>query len=465
MDSDRIPPQNLEMEQAVLGSMLIAQDVIPDVMDHVGREDFYRSEHQTIFWAMTEMHARGRTIDVITVQEVLRKLGKLEECGGSSYLIHLMDSVPSADNAPFYAAVVAEKAGLRRLIDASTQIRALANSEYDEITDIYDRAYSIVSDAVQHHDCRRASDSRSVIEEVLTEIETRRREGTPRGIPTGFTDIDRWTSGFGPGELIIVAGAPSMGKSSFAMQCAEGMARSGQVLVISLEMTRAEIMHRQISVRTGINLHRLRSGMVSEEEMRSIRDSSAEIAALPISYHDRGVDTAGLIRHAVRRARPSPVAVVIDYLQIMRIEKSTANRAQDIGTVTRDLKGMARDYSCPVVLLSQLSRMVAGRKQNEPILSDLRDSGAIEADADMVLFVHRPQSGHYGGKEVIGEGSDIEDAAIIVAKQRNGPTGIIPMTFRRSCAAWGSSLGKKREEQYAAYMHAPKSDYGDDPFA
>lgn len=462
-DGDFIPPQSLEMEQAVLGAMLIAPDVIPDVMDRVRQDDFYRAEHKTIFWALVEMYARGKTIDLLTVQEVLRRLNQLEECGGSPYLVHLTDTVPSPENAAFYAAVIGEKAGLRRLLDASGQIRALANSEYDEIADVYDRAYSIVSDAVESHDSRKAADSQSVVAEVLAEIENRRQHGGPRGVATGFVDIDRWTSGFCPGELVIVAGAPSMGKSAFAMQCAEGMSVTGPVTVISLEMTKAEIMHRQISIRTGVNLHRLRSGQVSEEEMRTITTLAGSIAAQPISYHDRGVDTVGLIRQAVRRARPKPVAVVIDYLQIMKIEKATNNRAQDIGAITRDFKSLARDYQCPVVLLSQLSRVVAGRRDNEPILSDLRDSGAIEADADMVLFVHRPQSGHYGSKEVIGEGSDFEDARVIIAKQRNGPTGAVPMTFRRSCAAWGNALGQAREGDYAAYMHAPKSDTAD-PF-
>jgi replicative DNA helicase len=461
VSNNRLPPQSLEMEQAVCGAMLIDPEAVWTCASILRQTDFYRVEHGTVFAAVIAVASRGQAVDVLTVQEELRSAGNLETCGGAPYLVHLTDCVPSAANAEYYAKVVAEKATLRRISDAGSQLRTMVYADYDEIGDVCDKAFRTVMDAVSHRDSRNPSDARTLVEEILAEVDKLRETGEIPGLSTGFADLDTATAGFCGGELVIVAGAPSMGKSAFALQIARHVARKhGPVLIVSLEMSGREIMHRQLSIESGIDLLRLRRGMVSKEERETLDRVGKTLCSEPVLIHDRGVDSLGAIRQAVRRMRPEPVMVLVDYLQIMRVERVTDNRAQDLGAICRGLKRLGMDYEMPVVLLSQLSREIARRNDRKPVMSDLRDSGAIEQDADIVLGLYREN--YYKSQGVVTRDSPPEEAEILIMKQRNGPRGSVRVMFRPATAQWASGMFGARADAYTRYDQTPNDeDYTD----
>lgn len=446
------PPQSLEMEQAALGSMLLDERAVDAVADLISPSDFYRTAHGVIFDVIVTLHRLGRAVDLLTVQEELRARDALDATGGSPYLVHLLDTVPSASNAEFYARVVAEKATLRRILDASSQIAAIAHTaEYDDISDVCDAAFRAVSDAIDNRDTRRAREAKEVVDEILETLERLRASGSIPGVSTGFIDLDNATAGLGPGELIVVAGAASMGKSAFALQVGRNVARTaGPVLVVSLEMSDTEILHRQLSIDADVDLLRLRRAKLSDAEMQRVQRAAARLRQERVLVHDRGVDSVSSIRSAVRRMRPAPAMLIIDYLQIMRIEKSSDNRAQDLGAICRDLKRIGRDHRIPVMLLSQLSREIAKRSDRRPTLTDLRDSGAIEQDADIVIGLYRDE--YYKSQDASLDVSHVEEAELLLLKQRNGPRGRIRAAFRTATAQWANATRPDQDRIYRDYI-------------
>lgn len=432
---DRIPPQSLEMEQAVLGAMIIEREAVERVQEILRPEDFYRDAHRRIFEAITALALRDEPVDLLTVQEELREKDALEAVGGLPYLTQLTDAVPTAANAEHYARVVEEKAILRRLIAASTDIRGLAHDDYTSIAEVVDRAERIIFNVAQSRMGTDFTEMRPLIDEVYGQIEERvEHHVDTTGLPTSFAGLDRLTSGLQPSDFVIVAARPSMGKTALAIGMAQHIAvRAGKsVAIFSLEMSKEQLCLRMISSEARVDARRLRTGYIPNDEMVRVGGACARLAEAPI-YIDDTSDVSSLeMRAKCRRLKSTGdlSLVVVDYLQLMRAHKATDNRTQEIGEIARSLKGLARELSVPVIALSQLSRAIEQRTDKMPMLSDLRESGSIEAEADLVLFIHRPAYYQQKSEEDAAQDQDApQPAELILAKHRNGPTGKVSILF------------------------------------
>lgn len=443
---NRIPPQSLEMEQATLGSMLIERAAIEKAAEILRPEDFYRDAHRVIFEAVLALADRDEPVDLLTLQEQLKAQNALDAVGGTPYLVHLMDAVPTAANAEFYAHTVEEKAILRRLIDASHQIQALAHSEYEDISEVVDRAERLVFSVAQKRIGSYFTPMRPLVASVFEQIEYRseNKEATT-GLATPFDDLNYMTAGLQPSDLVIIAARPSMGKTSLALGIAQQAAvRHRQTAAcFSLEMSKEQLCLRMICSEARVDAHRLRTGFLKEDDWRKVGETCAILSEAPIYIDDSPDCTVMEMRAKCRRlmAEHGLGMVVVDYLQLMRGHRATENRTQEISEIARSLKGLARELKVPVVALSQLSRAVEQRPDKRPMLSDLRESGSIEAEADVVVFIYRDT--YYKMKEAISAGEDqaqqddrrqrgedkVEEAELIVAKQRNGPTGKVLVAF------------------------------------
>ncbi len=433
------------MEQAVLGAMLIDRAAVEKAADILRTEDFYRIEHAVIFDSVVALAHRDQAVDVLTVQEQLRAQDQLEAVGGSPYLIHLTDTVPAAANAEFYARVVEEKAILRRLLDASGQITALAHSEYEEIQEVVDRAERAVFGVAQRRLGAYFTPMRPLVSSVFDEIEKRSEnpEATT-GLATPFDDFNYMTAGLQQSDLLILAARPSMGKTSLALTMAQhaAVARQAPVAIFSLEMSKEQLCLRMICSEAEVDAHRLRTGMLQDRDWAKVGHACAKLSEAPIFIDDSPDCSVLEMRGKCRRlaAEAGLKLIVVDYLQLMRAHKRTDNRTQEIGEIARGLKGLARELKVPVIALSQLSRAVEQRVDKRPMLSDLRESGSIEAEADIVMFIYRDE--YYKNKEAVSSDDDgaesamreqgvhkVEEAELIIAKQRNGPTGTVKLMF------------------------------------
>jgi replicative DNA helicase len=459
---DRIPPQSLESEQATLGAMLIDRAAIEKAAEILRAEDFYRDAHRVIFEAILALVARDEPVDLLTVQEQLKLQDMLESVGGAPYLIALTEAVPTAANAEHYAKVVEEKAILRRLIDASVQIQGLAHSEYEDIGDVVDRAEKAVFGVSQRRITSYFTPMAPLVASVFEKIEQRsdQKEATT-GLPTHFTDLDYMTAGLQPSDLVIVAARPSMGKTSLALGIGQQVAfrEKKTVAVFSLEMSKEQLCLRMICSEARVDAHRLRTGYLQNDDWRKIGETCAMLSEAPIFIDDSPDCSALEMRAKCRRlmAEHGLSLVVVDYLQLMRSHKRTDNRTQEIGEIARALKSLARELKVPVIALSQLSRAVEQRPDKRPLLSDLRESGSIEAEADLVIFIYREE--YYKMKEAIHaeeeeakkeerkqRGEDkVEKATLIIAKQRNGPTGAIDVAFHPHYARFDNLAKQFRE--------------------
>ncbi|HOG01911.1 MAG TPA: replicative DNA helicase, partial [Clostridia bacterium] len=425
----RVPPHSQEAEKSVLGSMLISRDALELACEMLRPDDFYFGAHRDIFEAMFRLNGRGEAVDAVTVIGALERAGKLAAVGGASYLAELSVFVPSAANAHHYIRIVEDRSVLRQLIKAGGEIASSAQSGTAPINEILDDAERRIFGISM----KKSEDTLVHIEQTAMETylhigELMRTRGSLSGVPTGFTDLDRLTSGLQKSDLVIVAGRPSMGKTTFALNIAQYAATRGgkKVCVFSLEMSREQLARRLLCANAGVDMHRVNMGETTEDDLLKLSESLEELSGANIYIDDTGGMGVADIRSRCRRqkVRTGLDLVIIDYLQLMELTGNTGSRVSDISEATRSLKILARELEVPIILCSQLSRGPETRKEDNhrPIMADLRESGAIEQDADVVMLLYRPAV--YAAKddpEALADNS----AEVIVAKHRNGPTRTI----------------------------------------
>jgi len=424
---DRTPPQDIAAEQCVLGGMLLSKDAIADVVEILREGDFYRPAHATVFNAILDLYGRGEPADAVTTAAALANAGELGRVGGAAYLHTLISSVPTAANAAYYARIVSERAVLRRLVEAGTRIVQLgygsAAGQGRDVDELVDLAQQVVYDVTE----RRVSEDFAVLADMLQntldEIEAvGAQSGVMTGVPTGFADLDRLLNGLHPGQLIVVAGRPGLGKSTAAMDFARcaSVRHNLTSAIFSLEMSKVEIVTRLLAAEARVPLHVLRSGQLSDDDWTRLARRMGEISEAPLYVDDTPNMTLMEIRAKARRLRQRHDLrlVVVDYLQLMSSPKRVESRQQEVAELSRGLKLLAKEIECPVVAVSQLNRGPEQRTDKRPQLSDLRESGSIEQDADVVILLHRDD---YYDRESPRAG----EADFIVAKHRNGPTDTV----------------------------------------
>lgn len=425
---ERIPPQNTEAEMAVLGSMLIEEDAISIAIEHLKADDFYKDAHRKIFSSIVELYDARKAIDLITLVEKLKNENALDGVGGASYLTGLTNVVPTAANVAHYASIVKEKNILRLLITNATQIVTNAYETEEDVDNVLDRAEKMIFDIAE----RRISENNVIpIKELIKDsIETidklYQRKTHVTGVETGFTDFDIVTAGLQSSDLIVVAGRPSMGKSAFAINIIEHAAIVNKIPVafFSLEMSKEQLVQRLLCSTARVDGRRLRTGYLSAQDWPSLTTAAGKLSEAPIFIDDSTNISILELRAKARRLKSHHdiKLMVLDYLQLMRGTVGSESRQQEISEISRSLKALARELRVPVIAISQLSRAVEGREDHRPQLSDLRESGAIEQDADVVVLLMRPE--YYGQTE---ENKGI--AEVNVAKQRNGPTKSMKLAF------------------------------------
>ncbi len=434
---ERIPPQNVEAEQSVLGAMLISRDAIDKAGEILTEEDFYRQDDRIIFSAIMDLHGRNEAVDLVTVTEELRKMGKLEAIGGTAAITALSNAVPTAANVVYHAKIVEEKSLRRQLIEAATDVAASGYEEEEDIAQTIDKAEQKILAVANRKHSGGMVKIKDIVKAAMGRIEELYdSKDAYTGLPTGFTDFDRMTSGLQPSDLIIVAARPSMGKSSLVLNIAEHVAIKGHksVAFFALEMSKEQLTNRILSAEAGVDSHSFRSGALSGNDWDDLAHAMDVLHDVPIFMDDTSGITIPEVKAKIRKINQDPEKtpiglVVIDYLQLMTSGKRTENRVQEISDITRNLKIMAKELNVPVIALSQLSRAAeksSGRSDHRPQLSDLRDSGSIEQDADIVLFLYR--EGYYtsmSGESL--EESDSSTAECIIAKNRHGETGKVDL--------------------------------------
>jgi replicative DNA helicase len=426
--SDRTPPQDMEAEQCVLGAMLMSKDAIADVVEVLRGADFYRPAHEQIYNAITDLYGRGEPADAVTVADELGKRGELLRLGGAPYLHTLLASVPIAANAGWYAEIVREKAVLRRLVDASMRIGQMSYAAEGDVDMIVDRAQAEVYAVTER---RAAEDFRplsELMQPTLDEMEAIESRGAGlSGVPTGFADLDDLTNGLHPGQLVIVAARPGVGKSTLALDLARAASiKNGLSSVIfSLEMSQIEITMRLLSAEAGVPLSHIRGGRMSDQDWNRVSAKMGQVSEAPMFIDDSPNMTMMEIRAKARRLkqRHNLRMIVIDYIQLMTSGKKVESRQVEVSEFSRQLKLLAKELDVPVVALSQLNRGPEQRNDKRPMLSDLRESGSLEQDADLVILLNRPDL-HDKESERAGE------ADFDVAKHRNGPTKTITVAFQ-----------------------------------
>jgi len=427
MELTRSAPQNISAEQATLGSILLEKDSILNCIEILQPEDFYKSAHQIIYQCALDLFEKNQAVDLVTLTEELKKMKQLDEVGGASYLATLMSSVPTAANVVYYAKIVEEKAILRKLINHATQIVTMGYEEQEEARVLLDKAENLIFDVSQQKIKNFFSPLKDLLTESFEKIEDLYHSGNfITGVPSGFIKFDELTTGFQPSELIIVAGRPSMGKTAFCLNIAQfaAMQHKVPVAIFSLEMSKSQIVQRMLCSEARIDTHALRRGIMPEEDWPKLSLAAGRLSAAPIFVDD----TAGIspleIKAKARRlkAKHELGLILIDYLQLIQTGLKIENRQQEISQISRSLKGLARELNVPVIAVSQLSRAVEQRSNQRPRLSDLRESGALEQDADVVAFIYREE--YYKQKS-----SKKGIAEVIISKQRNGPTGTVELAF------------------------------------
>lgn len=471
---DRLPPHSLEAEMSLLGSILLEPRMLSDVLAIVRSPDeFYSEAHSAIYKAAIEVFDRFNSGDLVQIVESIKDKGQLELVGGSEYLIKLAESVPSAVNAPHYARIVSEKAKLRKLIDAAGTI--LYDSFHvgelgpDGAREVLDKAETMVFEIAQQHQIADPQLLKDLLQIEIDRIESQEGKGIS-GVPSGYPDLDEMLRGMQPGELIIIAARPSMGKTALALNIAEQMATGGTsggatgaavpIALFSLEMSKSAVTQRLISARSGIPSQNLRGGTrLSDRDYRKLLSACDELAKAPIFVDDTPNMTVLALRARARRlvAQHGVKAIMIDYLQLLTAPGAARESRQvEVSTISRGIKALARELNVPVVCLSQLNRASEQREGNKPRMSDLRESGSIEQDADVIILLHREDYYHVQDENWKLDNPDkVGVAELIVAKQRNGPTGVVKL-------AWDSNT--TRFQSYAGAMQPPPEFAGSSPF-
>ena len=435
---DRMPPASIEAEQAVLGAMLLKPDAVTTAAEELSADDFYRETHRLIFEAMMQLKERTEPVDLVTLTEQLKKADKLAKIGGIPALSLIANSVPTAANVHYHARIVHEKAQLRSLINAATEIAGAAYESADEVEDIMDSAEKRILQVASGQRSKDFVPLQDILLDTLEQIDLRyNNKGSITGLPTGFTELDHLTAGLQKSDLILVAARPSMGKTAFTLNIAAHVVLRAKepVAFFSLEMSKEQLVQRLLCSEGRIDSQRLRVGELEEKEWGDLIDTANRLSAAPLYIDDTPGITVMELRSKARRlkAEHGLSLIVIDYLQLMqgRASKSGDNRQQEISEISRSLKALARELNVPVIALSQLSRSVESRQIKRPMLSDLRESGSLEQDADIVMFLYRED---YYDPET--ENKNITE--VIIAKHRNGPVDTVDLTFLKQFTKFGN---------------------------
>jgi len=423
---DHLPPHSLEAEESVLGSMLLSQEAIGEVSEILKPDDFYKESHGLIYTTALSLFASGEPVDPVTMAESLRAQGNLEKVGDRSYILNLMSSVPTPANARYYAEVVSRLSTYRRLIAAAGRVAALGYRAPEELAEALDEAEGAVFNVGQRERRESIKPLRELMEATWEEFEQIADGSMKSGILSGFSKLDELTQGFQPSDLIVIAARPSMGKTSLALNIAEHVAiKEGVPLVIfSLEMSAKEVTKRMLCSRARVNSQKLKSSFKDDDVWQRLSDAAGELTSASIFIDDNADIGIMELRSKVRRLRAQHDIglVIVDYIQLMGSDRRLENRVQEIASISRGLKILGRDFNIPVIAVSQLSR--EPEKHNRPpILSDLRESGAIEQDADLIFFIHREEVRDRDNEEVKGR------AKVNLAKHRNGPTDSFELAF------------------------------------
>jgi replicative DNA helicase len=428
-----VPPQNLEAEESVLGAMMLSPGAIGAVSEILDAGDFYRESHAKVYRAALALYGKGEPVDAITLLDELEERGELADVGGRTRVHELAGLVPATANAAHYARIVKEMATLRGLIEAGSEVARLGWERPGETTDLVDRAEQIVFELAQQRVTGDFSHIETLLKESFERITALYEAGAEiTGVPSGFRDLDRITSGFQPGNLIIIAARPSMGKSALGLCMAANLAVRHELptALFTLEMSKAEVTQRLLCSEAKVESQRLRSGRLAQDDWPRLVAAGDKLMKAPIYVDDTGSITMMELRSKARRLKarePGLALIIVDYLQLMTSGTSAENRVQEVSQISRQLKVLARDLDLPILAMSQLSRAVEQRHDKRPILSDLRESGSIEQDADIVGFVYRD--------EYYNDESDQQGLAeLIVAKHRNGPTDMVKLSFLKRYA-------------------------------
>lgn len=436
--TDRIPPQNIEAEQSVLGSLMLGKDTIIRVADILRPGDFYRQIHNIVFEVMLELYEKSEPIDLLSLTNRLGDIGKLEEIGGPAYLAELVNRVPTAAHVTHYAKIVHHKKVLRDLIEAADHIARLGFNEEENLENVLDEAEQSIFRISQKNLAQEFIPVKNALEEAFERIDKLHKgDGAFRGVPTGFYDLDNYLSGLQKSDLIILAARPSLGKTAMAMDIVRHVAikQKAPVGIFSLEMSKHDVVDRLLAAQAGVDLWKLRTGRLSmdglDNDLIRIQEAMAVLAETPIFIDDAPSPSVLQMRTMSRRLQTEHGLglIVVDYLQLIQPRTNNDNIVQQITEISRSLKGLARELECPVLALSQLSRAVEGRPDQMPRLSDLRESGSIEQDADVVLFIYREDKAKKDSAR-----PNIAD--IIIAKHRNGPIGRTELYFNDTQASF-----------------------------
>ncbi len=435
--SHRLPPQNLEGEMSVLGGVLLQNEALNKALEILRPEDFYRDSHRKIFAALISLSERNEPADLVTLTAELQRGGALEAVGGSTYLATLVDYVPTAANISFYCKLVKEKSLMRRLVEVSTEIAGQAYKGGD-VEEVLDRAEKSIFEIAENRTRPSYFPVKEILKDTFKAIEALYdRKELVTGAPTGFTDLDALTSGLQPSDLIIVAGRPSMGKTAFCLNLIENASIHAKKpvasVIFSLEMSKEQLVQRMLCSVARVDASRLRTGHLGESDWPKLTMGAGQLSEAPIFIDDTPAISVLELRSKARRlkAEHDIGLVIVDYLQLMR-GHNPESRQQEISEISRSLKALAKEIKVPVVALSQLNRSLENRTDKRPIMADLRESGAIEQDADVIMFVYREAvyCEDCKSREKTCDKGHEKDAEIVVGKQRNGPIGTVHLTFR-----------------------------------
>jgi replicative DNA helicase len=424
----KLPPQSIEAEESVLGGVLLDNNALDRALELVGPDDFYREAHRKILRAMIELNQRSEPVDLITLADALKVRGDLKDVGGATYLAEIAEKVPTAANVAYYARIVRQKAVLRNLIQTATEIATLGYESTADVDSFLDQAEHKIFEISERKVRPSFFRIRDIMVESMKAIEQLyERKELVTGVSTGFLDLDRMTAGLQPSDLIVIAGRPSMGKTAFALNVAQHAALNAKtgVAVFSLEMSKEQLVLRMLCSEARVDQSKVRAGFAAERDFPKLAMAASRLAEAPIYIDDTPALSVLELRAKARRLkreRESKLGlIIVDYLQLMRGHENSDNREQEISSISRSLKALAKELNVPVVALSQLNRQVETRAEKKPVMADLRESGAIEQDSDVIAFLFRPI--------VYDKNAEERAAEVIVAKQRNGPIGVVPLTF------------------------------------
>jgi len=449
--TDRLPPQNIEAEQSVLGAVILDNESLPKVIEILSVDDFYRETHRRLYGAILSLFEKNEPIDIITLIDYLRRTNELESIGGLSYLSSLASDVLTSANIKYHAKIVREKALLRSLIQTATHIASRVYEDSLDADEMVDYAEKMIFDIADKRTKTSFSSLKDVIKDTFKMIEhLYDKKEAITGVPSGFKDIDELTSGFQPGDLIVIGGRPAMGKTAFALNIAQyvGVNLKEPVAVFSLEMSKEQLALRMLCAESMVDSSRVRKGFISKQDWPRLTNAAGRLAESPIFIDDSSAITVLEVRAKARRLKMEHGAlslVVVDYLQLMRNRGNFERREQEISEISRSLKALAKELKVPVVALSQLNRGVESRGDRRPTLADLRESGAIEQDADVIMFLYRDEV--YNKNNPSNKGK----AEVIMAKQRNGPTGVVNLTFLADSTRFVDFTNESYEAEEEAY--------------